>query len=597
MDAHFYESPSDKTKKKKGAGKEQNLHLFNGGALLMQADEGESSINFFMRVLRTFADWKYELSKDEIEIRLLTAGVETLQLKEVLPNISQYVNKWTSIYNEEVTRIIKLLLTWVKPSVGTHSYSLYFSMAVESLAYKNKTNKIITTFDAFYNSYTRQESEEEYDKFFSCFKFGMDDKNERAYFELLKIYFAGIVYNMFAPELRLALKDNKYRPKHIHEDKWEEILKEVNNEFPMFSGMIIICGEQGLGKSYLINSILPDTLRDGLRIGSDLIPSTDEIKFSIAKKIRGCFIMNLEDISMPYIKRLPTFIKNQLDRIEWSYRFLFSNNMLTVRRRWTPIATTNHNKILLDPTGNRRILPLYIREKNRKVIDTIDRNKLWNYFYHLFIEAPHKLLNFHDTYGKELTAVSSYHLHSRLGTFYYNINVAFKSYEPTADEKVVEVCRYILSKADDVAETYAFFALRWNKFLPLSMWNIKIMLSDENTDIEEPTILKYLNKNNYLTFKGKYIAQDSGIGQSQAYVVLRHSLGLLKRINGMLQSYKQYGNQFSLWNTFKDNYSFNTRAEQWLQEMENKKEIDIQNYLPDPKYIEQMTNEEDKTPF
>ena len=65
----------------------------------------------------------------------------------------------------------------------------------------------------------------------------------------------------------------------------------------------------------------------------------------------------------------------------------------------------------------------------------------------------------------------------------------------------------------------------------------------------------------------------------------------------MLQSYKQYGNQFSLWNTFKDNYSFNTRAEQWLQEMENKKEIDIQNYLPDPKYIEQMTNEEDKTPF
>ena len=310
MDAHFYESPSDKTKKKKGAGKEQNLHLFNGGALLMQADEGESSINFFMRVLRTFADWKYELSKDEIEIRLLTAGVETLQLKEVLPNISQYVNKWTSIYNEEVTRIIKLLLTWVKPSVGTHSYSLYFSMAVESLAYKNKTNKIITTFDAFYNSYTRQESEEEYDKFFSCFKFGMDDKNERAYFELLKIYFAGIVYNMFAPELRLALKDNKYRPKHIHEDKWEEILKEVNNEFPMFSGMIIICGEQGLGKSYLINSILPDTLRDGLRIGSDLIPSTDEIKFSIAKKIRGCFIMNLEDISMPYIKRLPTFIKN-----------------------------------------------------------------------------------------------------------------------------------------------------------------------------------------------------------------------------------------------------------------------------------------------
>lgn len=114
----------------------------------------------------------------------------------------------------------------------------------------------------------------------------------------------------------------------------------------------VLVGPQGIGKSRLTRALAP--LKDS-HVELDLSHRDDEL----ARQLRGKLIAELGELR-GLRKRQREELKAWITRSHDEWRPLYRETTVRVPRRVVFIATTNANRFLDDPTGNRRWAPLRV---------------------------------------------------------------------------------------------------------------------------------------------------------------------------------------------------------------------------------------------
>lgn len=146
--------------------------------------------------------------------------------------------------------------------------------------------------------------------------------------------------------------------------------------------MIILVGDQGIGKSSLLLKICPD-----IKYYTDSIPHFKKDKLFV-EAIEGkliCETAELVGLNKCEIEDMKATISSQVDRTRSAY----AHKTLDFPRRCVFVGTTNLDEYLRDATGNRRFLPIKcdISRKARDIwADDFSEYKgqIWAEAYNLF---------------------------------------------------------------------------------------------------------------------------------------------------------------------------------------------------------------------
>ena len=194
----------------------------------------------------------------------------------------------------------------------------------------------------------------------------------------------GIVcWNSMIPTLVLSNKVESYNPFHLYMEElpeWDGIdrvtplLERVSDDVLWLKGSrcwmramtaqwmgiprehanalvpVLVSSEQGLGKSTLCRSLLPDSLRAYYLDNLNLSPGA-----SPEKKLVKVGLINLDEFDKISEKRQPD-LKNLLQMMSVPVYRGKRLGYVTEPRLASFIATTNSRQILSDPTGSRRFL-------------------------------------------------------------------------------------------------------------------------------------------------------------------------------------------------------------------------------------------------
>lgn len=187
--------------------------------------------------------------------------------------------------------------------------------------------------------------------------------------------------------------------------------------------MIVLEGEQGIGKSSLLRTLAGDRFFAEHSAGS-----FDEER--TAENILGKLIYEIAEVDRFRTSDLKAFVSRASDR----YRAAYARKAADQPRTALLIGTTNTDDYLDDPTGNRRYLPVRCQSVNLPLIQ-IDRNQLLAEAVHLYNEGfrYHILL---PQYKKQLTRLqSSRESHSRLTDFLEAL--ATRTFRNLSSEEIV----------------------------------------------------------------------------------------------------------------------------------------------------------------
>lgn len=162
---------------------------------------------------------------------------------------------------------------------------------------------------------------------------------------------------------------------------WVGIIQRIMNPGSKFDMIIILCGEQGIGKSQFGKSIAT------LNWGGDMTQidshknffGDDELPFDrkdAYEQLGGIMIYELPEFEKYYKKSDTSTIKSFISKTSDKYRKSYGRRVAEYKRQCVFIATTNDMRPLRDRTGNRRFLPFYSRlpRNSSKLYDPI----YWN---------------------------------------------------------------------------------------------------------------------------------------------------------------------------------------------------------------------------
>lgn len=140
-----------------------------------------------------------------------------------------------------------------------------------------------------------------------------------------------------------------------------------------FDNILVICGEQGIGKSTLFAKMGGSWYSDSMTIA-------DMKDKSAAEKLQGIWLMELSELAG--IKKVDVeTVKSFLSRMDDQYRAPYETNVVSHPRSSILVGTTNTSSgFLRDITGNRRFWPVCVTGKGgKKVWDLIpeDIGQLW----------------------------------------------------------------------------------------------------------------------------------------------------------------------------------------------------------------------------
>ena len=145
---------------------------------------------------------------------------------------------------------------------------------------------------------------------------------------------------------------------------WVGIIQRIMRPGSKFDMMIVISGNQGIGKSQFGKSIA--TLNwNGPMSTIDSQPNffgDDELPFDkkdAYEQLGGIMIYELPEFEKYYKKSDASTIKSFVSKTSDKFRKSYGRRVSEYRRQCVFIATTNDNKPLRDRTGNRRFLPFY----------------------------------------------------------------------------------------------------------------------------------------------------------------------------------------------------------------------------------------------
>lgn len=126
-----------------------------------------------------------------------------------------------------------------------------------------------------------------------------------------------------------------------------------------FDQIIVIQGEQGIGKSTLISKLGGEWFSDSITISDTL-----DMK-QAAEKLQGFWILEfaeLQGMRQTAAATIRAFLSRQND----IYRASYGRRVESHPRQCVFFGTTNDSGYLTDPTGNRRFYPIVANEKNIK---------------------------------------------------------------------------------------------------------------------------------------------------------------------------------------------------------------------------------------
>jgi putative DNA primase/helicase len=140
-----------------------------------------------------------------------------------------------------------------------------------------------------------------------------------------------------------------------------------------FELVLVLQGEQGLGKTTWFKQLLPANLSDYVATGEHLNPDD-------TNSLRRClsvWLCELGELDATFKKsdteRLKAFLSQDIDKIRLPYDRAISN----YRRRTSFCGSVNPKEFLIDKTGNRRFLPIAVTQINRLNWPEIAIQQLW----------------------------------------------------------------------------------------------------------------------------------------------------------------------------------------------------------------------------
>jgi len=146
---------------------------------------------------------------------------------------------------------------------------------------------------------------------------------------------------------------------------WVGIIQRIMRPGSKFDMILVLSGEQGVGKSQFGKSIA--TLDWGKRgmVDIDSQPNyfgDDELPFEkkdAYEQLSGIMVYELPEFEKYYKKSDASTIKSFVSKTSDKFRRSYGRRVTEYRRQCVFIATTNDREPLRDRTGNRRFLPFY----------------------------------------------------------------------------------------------------------------------------------------------------------------------------------------------------------------------------------------------
>lgn len=166
------------------------------------------------------------------------------------------------------------------------------------------------------------------------------------------------------------IKSNEYY-KQASKAWWVGIVQRIMRPGSKFDMMLVICGEQGVGKSQFGKSVAT------LNWGGDMTQidsqpnffGDDELPFDkkdAYEQLGGIMIYELPEFEKYYKKSDASTIKSFVSKTSDKFRKSYGRRVGEYKRQCVFVATTNDMRPLRDRTGNRRFLPFYSRLPRHK---------------------------------------------------------------------------------------------------------------------------------------------------------------------------------------------------------------------------------------
>ncbi len=159
------------------------------------------------------------------------------------------------------------------------------------------------------------------------------------------------------------------------------IIQRVLRPGSKYDMMLVMCGEQGVGKSQFGKSLA--TLDWGGSMAQiDSHPNyfgDDELPFEkkdAYEQLGGIMIYELPEFEKYYKKSDASTVKSFISKTSDKYRKSYGRRVAEYKRQCVFIATTNDLRPLRDRTGNRRFLPFYTRLPRNQ--SRLYDDKWWN---------------------------------------------------------------------------------------------------------------------------------------------------------------------------------------------------------------------------
>lgn len=190
------------------------------------------------------------------------------------------------------------------------------------------------------------------------------------------------------PELVATISDSASHPEYaIYVRKWLiQVMAAVftTRERPnQLNNVLILQGDQGVGKTFWVQSLFPPALRQYCISSKSIVMSqfrNDMVKLNM--ELTNTLICNINEIDTVFASKtfseFKQFLDNTVDKIVLPY----GATPTEVLRRTVFIGSTNLEQIFVDSTGNRRFMLIKSASFNYK--HHIDLDQLWAEAYHLY---------------------------------------------------------------------------------------------------------------------------------------------------------------------------------------------------------------------
>ena len=132
---------------------------------------------------------------------------------------------------------------------------------------------------------------------------------------------------------------------------------------------LVFLGPQYNGKTWFFRNLLPERARH--------FYAENKLDGDDAELILCRFLIVMDDEYGGKSKREAAKHKAMVSKKEVTMRVKYGRFPQTFRRYASLCGTSNEKEILIDPTGNRRVIPVWFEDRDYEIFDSINKEELW----------------------------------------------------------------------------------------------------------------------------------------------------------------------------------------------------------------------------